>query len=261
MFQLPDTWEETQLVLQAILLFYDCQPIVFVNGRPIDFPELCARMSTSLETFLRTGRADAWLVPVEIHGVHADWLTLTCGLVAHRSKDFVLRWNVRAIAQSPFWAINRPAVAAFFPHLIAQKNGIGQLDTLVWQQIWQQATVKFWHGNAFQQLVELRAFCEDKVLVNTRWTFREDSLVALLTPRQKEQWHSRELVTEMVTAVEPTLNVTGELVMAIAAISCYTTGHDTKATYFCIQCEKLYCEACSLQTVHAVHVFKRIIFQ
>jgi hypothetical protein len=261
MFELPSSWLEVAQLLTAIQRFYDCQPMIYVQGAEmLDFQTLCAQMPTYLETFLRTGLASAWPVPVDIYGAQADWILLTCGLLPHRTSDFVIRWNVRAMAQAPYWAVNRPAMAAFFPGMVMVKNGQGQLDTFVWQQIWQTAVGTFWPGNAWQQLVELRNFCE-LPFANTTWVFRKEPLLSMLTPKQKREWLQLPADSEAASvATEAPLKIDGELAMAVKTIMCHT-GHGLAASYFCMVCAKMYCLECGRAAEHAEHTFKLITFQ
>jgi hypothetical protein len=251
--------------LVAIQRFYDCQPMIYVQGgQVLDFQALCSKMPTYLENFLRTGLASAWPVPLDIYGAQADWLVLTCGLLPDRPTDFVIRWNVRAMAQAPYWAVNRPAMAAFFPSMVLLKNGQGQLDTFVWQQIWQTAVGTFWPGNAWQQLVELRRFCE-LPFANTTWVFRKEPLFSMLTPKQKRDWlaDGTEPATDAAAAPAvsaPPVLVDGELAMAVKTIMCHT-GHGTAASYFCMVCAKMYCLDCARLSEHVEHTFKLITFQ
>jgi hypothetical protein len=253
MFELPASWPEVQNLLAAIQRFCDRQPMIYTRDAQgavieLDFPDLCARMPASLEQFLRTGEGATWPVPVEIYGGHADWVLLTCGLLPHRPHDFVIRWNVRAMAQPPSWALNRPSMAVFFPGLVLVKNGHGQLDTFVWQQIWQPALATFKLCRT-DQLLELRAFC-DQEFANTSWGFRDEHLIASLEPKTS---------SPPVEPVTP-MKVDGELQMAVKSIMCHT-GHGAEATFFCMACSKLYCLNCSQKTEHVEHTFKSIIFQ
>lgn len=259
MFALPSTWGETRAILSSIQTFFDHSPMIYVQTaehqvQTLDFDRLCACMSQSLENFLRTGLPSAWHLPVQIHGPHADWILITCGLVPERPNDFVIRWNARCILRPPFWAVNRPGFAAFFPHLASVKNNCGQLDTFVWQQIWQQAVVTFFHGNILQQLVELKHFCEQD-MANTSWRFREDVLLSMLQPKQKEEWLQSSGVSnaaEKEKVVER--QVDGFLTLPLVMSCC--NGDRNNAAYFCTNCQQLYCNDCSLHSDHSGHVFK-----
>jgi hypothetical protein len=254
MFELPDSWDETRTLLSALLMFFDRAPMLVVEGvGMVDFQHLCREMPNALERFMRTGLASAWPVPVEIHGTHADWLLLPCGVLSHRPRDFVLRWNVRAIQHAPQWALNLPGVAAFFPHIVLMKHDTGHVDTYIWQQIWQRATAKFFHGNAWQQLVELKALCEQD-MANTSWRYREDVLVAKLHPEQQQMWNQVAEPPEMdVQPVPSTRVVDGFMELPIMACC---KGHGERAAFFCTVCTQLYCDKCSLLSEHSGHVFK-----
>lgn len=263
MFVLPATWEETKDLLMGILLFTDHAPFIYVAGpdgvRQLDFKALCASMPDQLYTFLRTGLGTAWHAPVQIHGPQADWLLLPCGVLPSRPEDFVLKWNVRALNQEPLWALNHPGFAAFFPALVHVQKQQGRLETFVWQHIWQLATAAFFHGDAWQQMQQLQAFCAVETMVNVRWIFKEDNLLQMLSPTQKDAYRRQNIVFEsdQPAAVKLT-NIIIDGYISLPPMACCKrqTGCGNNAGFFCTACTQLYCESCANGSEHVGHVFK-----